>query len=133
MDIGDRIKQIRGKTSRAEFAEKLGIHPQTLYLYEKGKRVVDVELIQLLCTTFGVSVEWLIFGTEKLHAAVSRGEDERLRQELAEKEARISQLQNELIAAQSGALKAYELAVGSLLPNAASRPGSGPGRNGTSS
>ena len=121
MDIGDRIRQIRGRTSRAEFAEKLGIHPQTLYMYEKGKRVVDVELIQLLCTTFGTSVEWLIFGTEKLNDVLPSEEDERLRRELAEKEARINQLQQELIAAQSGALKAYELAVGSLLPGGAAQ------------
>ena len=114
MDIGDRIKQIRGKTSRAEFAEKLGIHQQTLYLYEKGKRVVDVELLQRICSVFDVSVEWLIFGTEQLKAAVPSEEDEALRRELAEKEERIHQLQNELILAQSGALKAYELALGSL-------------------
>lgn len=114
MDIGDRIKQIRGKASRAEFAEKLGIHQQTLYLYEKGKRVVDVELLQRICSECGVSVEWLIFGTEQLQTAVSSAEDEKLRRELAEKEERIHQLQNELILAQSGALKAYELALGSL-------------------
>ena len=122
MDIGSRIQQIRGKTSRAEFAEMLGIHPQTLYMYEKNKRVVDVELIQLLCSKFNISVQWLIFGSGKLQAAASDEEDERLREELAEKEAliaeneeRINALQKELIAAQSGALKAYELAVGTLL------------------
>lgn len=114
MDIGDRIKQIRGKASRAEFAEKLGIHQQTLYLYEKGKRVVDVELLQRICSECSVSVEWLIFGTEQLQTAVSSAEDEKLRRELAEKEERIHQLQNELILAQSGALKAYDLALGSL-------------------
>lgn len=136
MDIGDRIQQIRGKAPRAEFAEKLGIHPQTLYMYEKGKRVVDVELVQRICAEFGVSVEWLIFGTEQLKAAVSSEEDEKLRRELAEKEARIAEsearintLQSELIAAQSGALKAYEIAVGTLLPNAAARADGDPGQN----
>ena len=116
MDIGSRIKQIRGTMSRAEFAGQLGIHPQTLYMYEKGKRVVDVELVQQICSKFAVSVEWLIFGEGKLLAARNDKEDRRLREELAAKEARIAQLQNELISAQAGALKAYELAVDALQP-----------------
>ena len=117
MDIGNRIRKIRGKTPRAVFAEELGIHPQTLYMYEKGKRVVDVDLIQQLCAKFNVSVEWLIFGDGQLQAARDDAEDQRLKAELAEKEARIAQLQSELIAAQAGALKAYELAVDALQPN----------------
>ena len=123
MDIGSRIQQIRGKMPRAEFAELLGVHPQTLYMYEKNKRVVDVELVQRLCSKFNISVEWLIFGGDQLQAAVSDREDEHLRREIAEKEAviaqkeeRINTLQSELIAAQSGALKAFELAVGALRP-----------------
>jgi len=116
MDIGSRIQKIRGKTPRAVFAEQLGIHPQTLYMYEKGKRVVDVELVQLLCAKFGVPVEWLIFGEGQLQAVRNDEEDQRLQRELAAKEARIAELQNELIAAQAGALKAYELAVGALHP-----------------
>lgn len=120
MDIGSRIQRIRGKMSRAEFAEQLGIHPQTLYMYEKGKRVMDVDLLQALCAKFHVSVEWLIFGGKE---SAAEGEEDAslLREQLAEKEAciaekdaRISQLQNELISAQAGALKAYELAVGAL-------------------
>lgn len=69
MEIGDRIKEVRGRVPRAEFAEKLGIHPQTLYMYEKGKRVVDVDLIQKICENFNVSVEWLIFGGDGLQGA----------------------------------------------------------------
>ena len=123
MEIGSRIRKVRGKTPRAVFAEQLGIHPQTLYMYEKGKRVVDVDLIQNLCAKFSVPVEWLIFGDGQLQAVRDDAEDQKLRQELAEKEARIAQLQTELIAAQAGALKAYELAVDALQPNKEAEPG----------
>jgi len=122
MEIGERIKIIRGRTPRAEFAETLGIHPQTLYMYEKGKRVVDVELIQRICAKFNVPVEWLIFGEGGLrNADYGGGADPRLQTRLAEQEAllaeqdvKITQLTNELIAAQAGALKAYEMAMGAL-------------------
>ncbi len=117
-DIGDRLRQIRGRQSRQEFADELGIHPQTLYMYEKGKRVLDVDLVQRICLKYAVSVEWLIFGEGELQAA-HEAADQELEKRLAEKEAllaaqdaRINELKNELIATQAGALKAYELAVG---------------------
>ena len=133
MEIGDRIKEIRGRTPRAEFAEKLGIHPQTLYLYEKGKRVVDVDLIQKICENFDVSVEWLIFGQGGLQnldreAAPDPGLSARLAEQealLAEQDVKINQLTNELIAAQAGALKAYELAMGALKPSSGETPEAG--------
>ena len=128
MDIGDRIRKVRGKTSRADFAQQLGIHPQTLYLYEKGKRVVDVDLIQQLCAKFAVPVEWLIFGEGQLQTVKDDG-DGHLREELAERDARIAErdariqeLQNELISVQAGALKAYELAVDAMRSEATIQP-----------
>ncbi|MDR1045705.1 MAG: helix-turn-helix domain-containing protein [Candidatus Adiutrix sp.] len=124
MDIGDRIRKIRGRHSRAEFAEELGIHPQTLYMYEKGKRVVDVELVRGICEKFNVSVEWLIFGDRELQSLretpvlegeaaypAERADKPDVAPVIAEKDARIEELKSELIAAQAGALKAYELAV----------------------
>lgn len=122
MDIGDRIRMIRGRRSRNDFAAELGIHPQTLYLYEKGKRVLDVDLVQQLCLRYNVSVEWLIFGEGELQS-LREPADSGLEERLAEKEAllvrqsaHINKLKNELIAAQAGALKAYELAMGAIHP-----------------
>lgn len=143
MDIGDRIRQIRGRRSRAEFAEELGIHPQTLYMYEKGKRVVDVELVRDLCDKFQVSVEWLIFGDRQLQSLregpapeappppAERAAQRDAAPVIAEKDARIEELKSELIAAQAGALKAYELAMeamrqggGEAPPRKSARPAS---------
>ena len=120
MSIGDRIRQIRGKTPRAEFAEMLGIHPQTLYMYEKGKRVVDVDLLQQLCLKSGVSIEWLVFGNggaDGEREAQDHEIEERLQEKerlLARQEEYIKQLKDELISAQAEAIRAYELALGTL-------------------
>lgn len=121
MEVGGRIREIRGRTPRAEFAERLDIHPQTLYMYEKGKRVVDVGLIQKICERFNVSVEWLIFGLGGSQNAGQAAADPELKARLAEQESllaeqdeKIRQLTSELIAVQAGALKAYELAMGAL-------------------
>ncbi|MCL1939573.1 MAG: helix-turn-helix domain-containing protein [Desulfovibrionaceae bacterium] len=62
MDIGKRITQLRGKISREEFVEGLGIHAQTLYMYEKGKRQPDLGTLRNICDKYHVSADWLIFG-----------------------------------------------------------------------
>lgn len=62
MNLGERIALVRGKTSRNVFAESLGIHPQTLYLYEKGKRNASIDVINKLCDNHSISVEWLTKG-----------------------------------------------------------------------
>lgn len=60
--LGDRIMTTRGNSSREQFAERLGIHPQTLRKYEINERVPSADFIALLCETFFVSYEWLITG-----------------------------------------------------------------------
>ena len=62
MTIGERLIEIRGKTPRDEFAAQIGIHPQTLYTYEKGKRAVPLRTAEKICSAYGVSVEWLMTG-----------------------------------------------------------------------
>ncbi|MCK9444842.1 MAG: helix-turn-helix domain-containing protein [Tissierellaceae bacterium] len=132
-NIGDRIKEIRGKQSRAEFAEALGIHPQTLYLYEKNKRTIDVALIQKICLQFGVSAEWLIFGEDRLQALLTQSSpelsaedkaDEYINSRLKEKEQQleiqeeyINKIKNDLIDAQNQTIKSYELALKAILEN----------------
>lgn len=117
MDIGQRIRQIRGKRSRNEFAGILNIHPQTLYMYEKGKRIVDVELIQQICRKFNVSVEWLIFGDTEDMKKDEISDPEKLRESIREKDEllekqneEIQRLTKALISAQAEAIRLYEKA-----------------------
>lgn len=60
--IGSRIRQIRGEESQESFAQRIGIHKNTLGSYERGVRVPDGDLLADICTTFGVSAEWLLLG-----------------------------------------------------------------------
>lgn len=64
MNIGERIRLLRGNETRKSFAEKIGIHQQTLYIYEKGKRDPDRETIEKICLNLKINVNWLIFGKE---------------------------------------------------------------------
>ncbi len=71
MTLGERIAQVRGTVPRRLFAKALGIHPQTLYLYEKNKRDIGIEAINRICETYAISVEWITQGI----GAMKSGED----------------------------------------------------------
>lgn len=60
--FGKRLKKLRGSVNGTVFAEKLGINRQTLYRYERGARVPDVDFIQKVCELTGASLEWLVYG-----------------------------------------------------------------------
>lgn len=64
MTIGERIMKLRGGVPRSDVAMKLGIHPQTLYLYEKDKRSMDVAVLKSMCELYSVSADWIIFGED---------------------------------------------------------------------
>ena len=66
MTLGGRIALVRGKTSRKLFAEALGIHPQTLCMYEKNKRNVSIDIINKICDTYNILVEWLTKGSDSI-------------------------------------------------------------------
>ena len=67
MSVGERMREVRDKTSRKEFAAGIGIHPQTLYQYEKGKREIPLSTIKKICVFHKISVEWLMYGTGSKH------------------------------------------------------------------
>lgn len=51
--------------SAPELAAKLGIHAQTLYKYEQGKRTPDAELLRRIADITGVSPSWLLMGEQE--------------------------------------------------------------------
>jgi len=61
-EIGDRITQIRGKTTLPDFAASLGIARSSLIRYEKGDRLPDAEFINLICQKYKIDANWLIAG-----------------------------------------------------------------------
>lgn len=59
---GSRLKQVRGRLSRDEFAPLLGVHKQTLMRYENGQRCPDAEFLASLALRFDLNCEWLLLG-----------------------------------------------------------------------
>ena len=61
----DRIKKIRrilGLTQQ-EFADRIGIKRNTIANYETGRNDPVDSVVSLICREFGVSEEWLRYGT----------------------------------------------------------------------
>jgi len=67
MNISQRLKNIRGQTSLKEFAENLGVHPNTITNYEKG-RTPDADFLTLVCEKYKVNPTWLLIGDGDMKA-----------------------------------------------------------------
>ena len=69
--LKNRLKKIRKvlpqKTSQEKFAVLLGTTRNAIASYESGKVVPSDTFIQLLCTKFNISEEWLRTGKEPMH------------------------------------------------------------------
>jgi len=62
-DLGARIRQVRDRVPRHEFARDLSIGTSTLQRYESGERRPDSELLRRLCETYNVNPIWLLLGS----------------------------------------------------------------------
>jgi len=61
--IGSRIKAIRGKLRQDAFANKIGMHINTVGRWERGQRTPDVnDLNRILQACPDISPAWLLTG-----------------------------------------------------------------------
>lgn len=60
MKYENRLFELRGDLSQAEFAKLIGLSQQNYGNYEKGKQALRSDLIKRICTKFGCSAEWLL-------------------------------------------------------------------------
>lgn len=60
MAYRNRLSELRGDMSQAEFAEKLGLSQQNYWKYENEKQGMRSDLIEKVCLMFGCSAEWLL-------------------------------------------------------------------------
>jgi DNA-binding transcriptional regulator YiaG len=60
--IGERLREVRGAKTKAEFAAALGLHVNSLSNYEKGERAIDATVILSLVEVYNVNPSWLITG-----------------------------------------------------------------------
>ena len=64
LDISARIRQVRGKLKKAEFADALGISRPNLSRYESGRKP-PADVLQKIADYGGVTVKWLLSGEEE--------------------------------------------------------------------
>lgn len=62
----NRLRQLRGDRTQAEMASILGMSQANYGYYENGKQSLKSTQIELICTTFGCSAEWLLCFDSKL-------------------------------------------------------------------
>ncbi|MBQ7607987.1 MAG: helix-turn-helix domain-containing protein [Desulfovibrionaceae bacterium] len=60
--ISKRIVLVRDSLTQKDFAEKLGINPNTLRSYECGRSLPNQEVLERVCVQFSVSPSWLLLG-----------------------------------------------------------------------
>lgn len=48
--------------SQAELAERLGVSPSAVGMYEQGRRAPSIDMLILLAREFGISLHFLITG-----------------------------------------------------------------------
>ncbi len=64
LTLGQRILEIRGKTSRKDFAKDMECGTTTLQRYENDERLPDIEFLMKLQTKTGLSLDYLVHGKE---------------------------------------------------------------------
>jgi transcriptional regulator with XRE-family HTH domain len=70
IQIGKRLKKIRGGISQKEFSSKLGVSQATIARYENGSRSPDADFIQLLVVHYGIEPMWFITGEGPMYRGV---------------------------------------------------------------
>ncbi|RDD63490.1 XRE family transcriptional regulator [Ferruginivarius sediminum] len=58
--LGEKLKDVRGATARAAFAEMLGVHPNSLAMYERGERLPDIDFLALFASQTGTPFSELL-------------------------------------------------------------------------
>jgi len=70
--IGKRLREIRGNTSRYDFAPLVGVSKSTLARYEQGSRAPDATFIGLLLEKFDINPVWFLYGIDEKYLSVIR-------------------------------------------------------------
>lgn len=62
MDVGKKLRELRGDKSRDKAAADIGISSSALGMYECNKRVPRDEIKKRIADYYGVTVQHLFFG-----------------------------------------------------------------------
>lgn len=64
IDIGERLKILRGKKTQSEFASEIGTTLRAYQHYEAGEREPDTNLLKEISAKHGKSIDWILKGAE---------------------------------------------------------------------
>ncbi|WP_054301499.1 helix-turn-helix domain-containing protein [Gemmobacter sp. LW-1] len=74
--IGERLREVRGERTLAEFTQRLGLARTTWSNYEAGRRLPSHEVMQLLERVEGVPPDRILPSAELTRTVLSRGSDD---------------------------------------------------------
>ena len=74
LEIGQRIRRLRGPLSQKEFAAKLGISFRTYQNYEAGKRMPHARVLNEMARMLSLPVEWILTGKKPTGLLLSSAE-----------------------------------------------------------
>ena len=65
MTTGKRIRDLRmaAEMTQQALADRLGISPSAVGMYEQGRRLPDRKTLQVLCALFNTTSDWILYGT----------------------------------------------------------------------
>lgn len=73
-DVGQRILELRGGFTQAEFSARLGVDRKTVVGWEAGKRLPDGASLRKLAREFGADLNYLIEGKRSNNVSLSAEE-----------------------------------------------------------
>lgn len=98
MSIGDRVLQIRkeNKLTQDDFAKKIKLSKNFVWMLEKGERVPSDRTISDICREFSISEEWLKTGNGDMYI-IPIEEEALIISELIEKDSPVYDLVKSII------------------------------------
>ena len=74
LTIGDRLGIFRKSLGKAQipFAAELGVSQSAYKNYERNYTDMPVSLVVKLCQEYGLSADWLLFGSGRVRAGTAR-------------------------------------------------------------
>ena len=64
IEIGQRLRKLRGSLSQIKMAQELAIHLRSYQNYESGKRIPPMAITIKIAQKFKTSVDWILTGEE---------------------------------------------------------------------
>ncbi len=65
MEVGQRVKSLRGPLTQAEFSQEIGVTQGYLSSMEHGQKEIGAEILLALSEQCDISIEWILTGRKE--------------------------------------------------------------------